>query len=349
MRVVLSFVLLVSLVCVGSVNCHADSVDRIIAVVNGEIILYSELGDRIRVLHAVAPDSKSDDSARNAQIEREVLQQMVREKLVEQEAKRMKITVSKRDVDDAIEDIKRENKVTDAQIEGTLKQNNQTVNEFRESLRKDIERDRLIDRALKSKIVITDQQIDALLRQSGVQLSPLPQPAQPAKAAGGSTGPESYRLAIIFLPDAQGAHAKEAEKLGKDILDKLKGGTDFGQLVRQYSKGPAVDQGGDVGFMSAEELAPYLQKAITGVGKGQLSGVTKGQGGYYIVKVVDVRKGGESAPQVPETVRTGGTGDSKDPGLREKARRQLYQQEMNRRFDEWVRDLESRSFIKISL
>ncbi len=342
MRVVWSAVLLLSLVTVWSVKSFADSMDRIVAVVNGDIILYSELQERVRVVNMVSPESKSSDPARKAQLEKDLLQQMVREKLSEQEAKRMKIIVTKRDVDDAVEGMKQDNHVTDAQIEASLKQNGQKMEEFRESLRKDIERNRLIDRALKSKIVISEQQVDAFLRQSGAQLpakSPLKSPVPPPDEAGGK---EKYRLGIIFIPDAGGSQAKESEKQAKDILEKLSGGADFAKMAKDHSKGPAADEGGDVGFLAMEEITPALQKAVGGLGKGQLTGVTKGPNGYYIVKVLDIQKDRPPAP-VTETRGTG------EVSLREQARRQLYQQEMNRRFDEWVRDLESRSFIKISL
>ncbi len=105
-------------------------------------------------------------------------------------------------------------------------------------------------------------------------------------------------------------------------------------MARQYSKGPAAQEGGDIGYMTAEELAPFIAQGIKGLGKGQTSGLVQGPGGIYILKILDVDHDKLS---------------KSDPAMREKVRQHLYQQEVNRKFQEWVHDLESKAFIQISL
>ena len=298
---------------------RADTLDRIVAVVNGEIILYSELKDQVRVLEKMSPDLKTDDPSKRAQIEREILQQMIRDRLADEEIRRLKIAVSSRDVDDAVESIKQENRFTDAQLDYMIQQQGQTRAQFRDGIKKEIERSRLVDRVLKSKTIITQEQVDAYLNTDRASFS------------------ERRRLAIIFIPFPEGADARKTEeidKLGRDVMTRLKGGTDFSKVAREYSKGPAAQEGGDLGYIATSELAPPIEAATRGLKPNEMTDLIKTPSGYFILKVLDVQKEKQA---------------SVDPNAREKARRQLLQIEMNRKFQDWVRDLESRAFIQISL
>lgn len=296
----------------------AEFVDRTVANVNGEIILYSEVQEQIKLVERFLPESKINEPANRVQVERDILTNLIRQKLTEQEVKRLKVTVSNAEVDNAVDGILKENKITLGLFERSLKENGQTLQKFREGLRKDLERNRLMDRVLKSKVVITEAQIDAHL-----------------KTGGGSTATtEKLRLAVIFLPDEKSAKAGEVEKTGREIIAKIKGGADFGKMARQYSKGPAAADGGDIGFMPPDELAPYIADAVKGLKKGETSDLVRGPGGFYLVHVSDLDRKIEN---------------KSDPAFREKVRNELYQQEVNRKFDEWVKNLESKAFIHISL
>ncbi len=297
----------------------AEFVDRTVANVNGEIILYSEVQEQMKLVERFLPEAKINEPANRVQVEREILTNLIRQKLTEQEVKRLKVTVSNAEVDNAVDGILKENKITLGLFERSLKENGQTLEKFREGLRKDLERNRLMDRTLKSKVVITEAQIDAHLKTGG----------------GATTTNEKLRLAVIFLPvDEKSAKAGEVEKTGREIIAKIKGGADFGKMARQYSKGPAAADGGDIGFMPPDELAPYIADAVKGLKKGETSDLVRGPGGFYLVHVSDLDRKIEN---------------KSDPAFREKVRNELYQQEVNRKFDEWVKNLESKAFIQISL
>ena len=204
---------------------QAETLDRIIAVVNGEIILYSELQEQIRQLAKLSPDLNMEDPARRAQIEREILQQMIRDHLADQEIKRLKIVVTPREIDESIEGIKQENHFTEAQFDYVIQQQGLTRDQFRKQVKKEMERSRLIDRVLKSKTIVTPEQIEAYLKDG----------------QGGFI--ERRRLAIIVVPYPEGADKQKAEqidKLARDIMGRLKGGADFSKMAKVYSKGPAA-------------------------------------------------------------------------------------------------------------
>ncbi len=310
--------MVLSALLLSGVAAAADIIDRTVANVNGEIILYSDVQAQLKVLENISPEAKTDDPAKKSEIEKEILNQLVRQRLAEQEVKRLKISVSDIEVDDTVANIMRENRMTPSQFEIQLKKTGQTMDKFREGVKKELERSRLIERTLKSKVVITDQQVEAYLKNDSGESLP---------------GSQRIRLGIIFLP-ADEKNKADVEKTGREVLEKLKSGSDFRSLAKQYSKGPAVEDGGDIGFMSPDELAPYIAEGIKGLKREEISGLVRGPNGYYLLKVFDV-----------EVLKQ----NKSDPSLREKVRRELYQKEVNRKFEEWVRNLEAKAFIQTSL
>jgi peptidyl-prolyl cis-trans isomerase SurA len=301
---------------------RSEVMDRIVATVNGEIILYSDLQEQMRAMEKVAPDLKTLDAEKRAQVERDVLSQLIRQRLTEAEVKRLKITISNTEVDQAIEGMMQDGHYNKSQFESALKQEGLTIEKLRENVKKELERSRLLERVLRMKTVITDAQVDAYMKSDKADVP---------------TGPLKIHLGTILLPvDPKTGNAKEAEKTGREILEKLKGGADFKQLAIQYSKGPSASEGGDIGFMAPDELAPFISDAIKNLKGGEVSSLVSGPGGYYILKVFEIDR-------QKTTVNKG------DPGQREKVRKDLFQKEVNRKFDEWVRNLESKAFIQNTL
>ncbi|MFP5213477.1 MAG: peptidylprolyl isomerase [Acidobacteriota bacterium] len=317
--------LLAAVLLLGSFGVvRADTLDRIVAVVNGDVILYSELKERVAEIDKeLASRKQGENLLENVpRGEREVLQQMVRERLAEQEAKRLKISVGDSEIDEVLESLKRENNINDAQLEiAVMQQQGITIQQFRTVIKKDLEKSRLIDRVLKSKTVITDAEVDSHMGVS--------RPA--SSSSDSSSGQKTARIAIIFLPEEE----KDASGLAKELLGKLKKGGDFSALAKEHSKGPSADEGGDIGYVALDELAPEIGDAVKKLGKNGLTDVVKASNGYYIIKVIDVRQGKKAQD---------------DQALsRDRVRKQLFQQEMARKFEEWIKDLEAKSFIQISL
>lgn len=305
------------LICVAW--ARAENVDRIVAVVNGDIILKSELQEKIRVVEKMASEARLGDPSTNPNFEKDVLEQMVRDRLTEAEVKRLKIVVSAREVDQAVDEVKRANNLTEDQLKYLVQQQGQSYEQFRDGVKKELERGRLLDRVLRSKIMITEAQVDA-------QVS----------AGKGKPMKELWKIAVIFIPNegSGGKGGGDGEKLAKDVYRRLKEGADFARMAREYSKGPAADEGGDLGFISSDELAPAIASGVRGLKMNDISEPVKSSGGFYIVKIVDIQREKQ---------------DMADSGARERVRRQLLQQEMGRKFEEWIKDLESRAFIQISL
>ena len=310
---------------------HAETLERIVAVVNGDIILYGDLLEQMKLVEKVAPGLSLQDPDQKAKAEREVLQSLIRQRLAEQEVKKLKINVGKGEIDNTINDLKRDSGMTDAQFEQALSRDGMSLKQFRDKVKLELERSKLVDRTIKSKIVVKESLIDERM-QSPVALSPAPNIAE-AK--------ERRRLGMIFLPVPENPSAEQlaqGEKLARKVLGKIKKGEDFAKAAREYSRGPGSFEGGDIGFVSPDELAPEIDKGLGGLSVGAVSDVIKTSRGFYILKVLEVRK------DSPAQLKT----QSEVPG-REKVRRQLFMEELNRKYEEWIRELEKKAFIKITL
>ena len=310
----------IAAVALSCATARTETVDRIVANVNGEIILYSELQEQLKLQEKQTPAMDLSDPATRSKAEHDMLTMLIREKLTDAEIGRLKVIVTQPEVDATVSQIAEQNHATMAQFEQKLKANGMTVQKFREQVRKNMERNRLMERVLTSKVLITDQQVEAYLN---------------GESGESAVTSQKVRLGLILLPvnDKTGKPA-EVEKAGREILDKLKNGADFRNMAKQYSKGPAADDGGDIGYMAADEIAPYIAQGIKNLKKDEISDLVRGPGGFYILKVIDF-----------ENKKL----NKSDPATREKIRKILFEQEVNHKFEEWVHDLESKAFIQISL
>jgi peptidyl-prolyl cis-trans isomerase SurA len=329
-----------------TVMASAETLERIVAVVNGDIILYGDVLEQISTIQKGKPSLNLQDPEVKAKLEREVLQTLIRQRLSDQEVKRQKIVAAKSEVDKTIEDIRRENGgLTEEQFELLLSRDGMEMKKFREKLRQELERKKLMERMIRSKIVITESQIDARLQSQPVQSDRPPIMPNPASAPRLSDVQGKRHLAMIFLPVAQGARGDsiaKAEKQAHNIHSRLKGGEDFAKLAKEYSQGPGAADGGDIGFVSADELAPEIEKGIRGMSEGGISEVVKTSAGFYILKILGASKEPAPSPQQPPP--------SREPSnVREMVRRQLFMEELGRKYEEWIQDVEKKAFIKITL
>ena len=279
-----------------TVSGYAETLERTVAVVNGDIILYGDVLEQLKLqekLHAAVNLQSPEEKSR---LEREMLQSMIRQRLAEQEVKRLKIVVTKGEVDSALADILQKNGgLTEAQFDAALAREGTNAKQFREKLKKEIERAKLMERAVKSKIVITEAQIDARMNDR----TTCTHPAYPSGPTDCQHKPYAPRRCCRQatpgddLPArSQGARAdtvSQTEKQARKIHGKLKDGGDFAKLAREHSHGPGAADGGDIGYVGADELAPEIEKGIHSLSVGAVSEVIKTSSGFYILKILEAR------------------------------------------------------------
>lgn len=316
------FLLISSLIFLLPAVGSAEIVDRIVAIVNEDVITLAELGkEEQRII------GQFQQEASDATIEREkgkiragVLNHLVERKLAEQEAKRLGLSVSEAEVDAAIEKIVRDHEITKEQLTARLEQDGVSMEEYRQKLKEQIERFKLIGQAVNAKIVITEDKLREHYKNNQRSY----------------TGQQEYRVQHIVFSIPRGCSEKEKQtifKKAEDIHQRAKDGADFEGLARQFSEYATASEGGNLGYLDKNELAPYMRDVIAALKAGEVSPVVETPIGYQIFKVINIKESKEKAFEE----------------VKEEIYQVLFEQDVNRRFMIWIKELRDRSYIEVLL
>jgi len=299
----------------------AQVVDRLVAVVNDDIILASELDQALDpYAQRIKAQGYSVDKERQLlfKVRNDILSQLIDGKLTDQEIKRLNITINEKEVDDTIEGLKEKNFFTDEDLRKALAGQGLTFEAYRENLKKNMLRSRLVNFKIKSKVVITKEDTrayyDSHHDKYGVE--------------------KKYHLRNIIME--VGPSATDEDKLVvlrkmEAVLEKLKQGQLFETMARNFSQSTLADKGGDLGFFKMDELSPQLQEEIKGKNAGEFTDVIDTEQGYQIFFVEEMvntpgKSFEEAAPVIEE---------------------QLYHDMLDEKFQSWLAELRKRSHIKI--
>jgi peptidyl-prolyl cis-trans isomerase SurA len=299
----------------------AEVVDRIVATVNDEIVLLYDLNQTIKpYVDRIKASNYSYEKERQMlfKIREDALNMLIEQKLADQEIKRYKISVSGQEINNAIEGIKKTTFITDEELREELNRQGLTLEEYRKQIKEEILREKLISREVKSKIVITSEDIKTYYKNHKDIYS----------------GKKRYHLRNIIMKVA--ANADETEKLMifkkiEAVLSELKQGEAFDKLARIYSDSPLASEGGDLGLFEVKDLSPQLQEAVKVLKAGEYTPVLDTDQGYQILYVQEIK------------ISPGKTLEESTPEISQK----LYKDTVNIKYASWLKDLKSRSHIKI--
>jgi peptidyl-prolyl cis-trans isomerase SurA len=296
--------------------------ERIVALVNNEVITLSELEEAGRRFFEEVKKSSfpAEREAKLSKAREEVLGQLIENKLLEQEIKSKKIEVPERDVDAAIKEIMEQNRLTENDLKRSLAQNRVTFSVYRQHIRENLGKMRLINREIKSKIVIKEEDLRKVYKENVKEY----------------TEPSEVKVQQIFFPTPQGAVEREILAIREEaqsILERARKGEDFAELARNYSKGPEASGGGVLGFFKPKEMRPELEEVVFKLKPGEISDPVKSMDGFHILRVPE-RKGGEPRPFVE---------------VQNRIRDEMMQVEAERQFQEWMKALKAKAYIEIKL
>ncbi|MFH1018797.1 MAG: SurA N-terminal domain-containing protein [Pseudomonadota bacterium] len=292
-------------------------VERVVAVVNGHVILWSELSaDADRVQAELKKSGSADAAEPRAEIERRALDQMINDILLSAEIERRGLSVTDATVDSAIATVMKQNNLkSTADLERALKREGLTMEGYRTTVKKQIETSRLLNEAIRPKIQITDKDVENEYRRSSAE-----------KAAR-----SLYKLRMIFRKKSS---PRSDRKSMERLLRDMKAGVPFERIADRETEGAGKGEGGLIGAVALEDLQPELAKAVKALKPGETSSVVATNQGAYIVQYVEPVK-----PQaVPMT-------DSEKNEIRER----LTDAEMARQFDAFVRNLRGKAQIEVLL
>ena len=261
------------------------TIDRIVAVVNDEVITRNELS--IRVARAASQLARQGTPAPpNADLEKQILERMISDRAVTQFAKENGMRIDDAELDRAIERIAQDNQMIVAQLRLALEKDGIPFARFREDIRGEILMARLREREINDKIVVTDTEIDNLLA-----------------AAEQGVANDEFNLSHILVRVAENAGPEQIQARqarAEQALAQLKSGTDFRQIAASFSEAPDALQGGVMGWRDNARLPTLFSDALRSMKVGELSSVLRSPNGFHILKLTE-RRGGQQAALVQQT------------------------------------------------
>ena len=256
-------------------------VDRVVAVVNDEVITRYELNEQKRAVTAQLK-RQGVTMPPDAELDAQVLERFINEKVQLQYAKEYGVRADDETVNASLQRIAGDNKMSMIQFTEALKKDGVTLEKFRDELKNEIVLSRLRDREVESRVVVTDSEIEAYLAQ--------------AKLIGANQS--EYQLAHILVlvpeqatPDQVEARKKRAEEASR----QLKAGTPFAQVAAVFSDANDATKGGELGWRQGDRLPVLYAQAAEKMKSGETSDVLRSANGFHIVRLLDKRVGQQQA------------------------------------------------------
>lgn len=267
---------------------RAVEVDRIVAVVNSEVITSLQLRARIdqakRQLARQGVELPPDNV-----LERQLLERLIVERAQVQLAQETSLRVDDATLERAIERIAGNNKLSVEQLRAALEKDGVPWNRFRDEIRTEILLTRLREREVDSRVVVTDAEIDNFIANN------------PDAFSG-----QEFAVAHILLRTPEGASPQQVEAVARraeQVMARLRSGEDFARVAAEVSDAPDGLQGGSLGWRPLDRLPGLFADAVRRMQPGETSPVLRSAAGLHIVRLVDRRGGGAEAVQQLEQTR----------------------------------------------
>lgn len=320
-RVLLGSIALILLLHTPVPAAQVETVDRIVAVVNEDIITQYDIDQVMRpMLQNLRSQGLSPDRERQmiARMRQDVVNNLIDSKITEQEVKRYKIAVNDEEVEGYIRQFKERRSLSDESLKAMLAQEGMTPEEYRKEVRLQLQRTRLVNREVRSKVVVTQDDIKKYYEKH-------------KQKYGGSTQYYLWNLFVKLPPGSGSADRAAARALLAQAAEELSGGRAFEDLARAHSRGEKGIEGTDLGWFRIDELTPQLRQAVQALKAGEHSAIVESDFGYQIVYIQRI----EVAAAKPLSQVEAEIQDT------------LFRETVDSRFAAWIADLRKRSHIRV--
>lgn len=297
----------------AGLSARAEICNRIVAVVNDDVVTLHQLNSKIEEFTGKKPAHlENQDREAYINFRRQILDMLVDENIIRDKAEELGFEVSEKELAMSIEKIKQGNQWTQEDFMAAVQKQGLTFEQFKKKMKQEIEKNRLIDYEVKSRVIINDAAIKEYFDEHNADYQ---------SHAG-------VQLAVIFL-DRRSPDAKEnADK----IVSQLKQGKSFQVLAKQYSDGPNAEDGGNLGMIQMSQLDPKLKSMVNHMAVGEVSRPIIDASGIKIFKLIEKHDNGtKSLEQVRNEIYD-----------------ILYNRETETLFTSWIKELREQAYIKIT-
>jgi len=289
-------------------NC--EIVERIIVIVNDDIITMTEL-DRYVHVEKHGKYVSVNEYFRNIQLLQKV-DALIDNLLIKQQAKKLKIDVSDKEIDSVINNIKKQYLITEEELKEQLKKDKVNYKDFKEGLKTNLLRSKVLSQVISPEVLVNDKELIEYYNKHTEDYRE-----------------EEYRLKQIFISNNQSDPQNKALK----AYALLKEGKPFESVAKEFSDDPSGPDGGDIGFVKSEDLIPELKGVVRSLTPGAYTGIAKTPYGFLILKLVEIKKGDTIAFEA----------------IKGRIQERMVQEESEKRYKEYINKLRKTSYIEVKI
>ena len=299
------------------------SVDRVVAVVNDAVVLHSELMRRVAPMSAdlEGVSDQAERKRRKDKLKSQVLDEMVSEELIVQAAAESKLDVAAKEVQNALEEIKKQNNLDDNQLAEALRMQGYTMAGYRHDVRRQILRMRAINMLVRPRVTVTDDDVrgryDSMNRRSA------------------AVKRIKLRHILIGLPEhPTEAQLADAKRRAAAIIEKVRAGGDFARLAASESADETTKySGGELGWIERGSIDTEWEVIVFAMNKGEVRGPITGPRGLHVFQVTELERNEQKA----------------FAQMKEQLRNEIYRKEMDRQTKLWLDELREKAHIQVKL
>lgn len=291
---------------------RATIIDGVAAKINEEIITISDVTERVEEIARAKRISSLEEINK---LKKTVLEKMIEDKLLLVKAKELNITAEEKDVETALEDIRKKNNFTEEKMKEMLEQQGLTLDKFRGDIRERIIISKVTGMEIASQLKITEKDIKEYYQNHADEFAK----------------PEEIKASHILFAFKKDMSEESAEKKAREVYGRLKKGENFASMARLYSDDTTSSEGGDLGYFTRGVMVSSFEEEAFRLKIGEIGAPIKTQFGYHIIMVTD-RK--ETQPTSFADAR---------PKIEEKLRETLW----NEKFKALLDTLKAKNFVEI--
>jgi len=277
LRPLLGALLLGSAALATTVSAQVRPLDRIVAIVDNDVVMQSQLDQRLREVQQTI-EKRGAESPPIDVMQQQVLERLITENLQLQIGDRSGIRISDEELNQALATIAQRNNMTLEQFRDALQRDGLSLETAREQIRREMVINRVRQRRIAERIQVSNQEVENFLASDlgKLQLS------------------EEYRLANILIPVPESSDSsaiQAAEESAADTYRQLQQGADFAQLAVSRSASENALEGGDMGWRKAAQLPPPFDNQVRELAVGEVTQPVRTPPGFIILKLLDKRGG----------------------------------------------------------